>query len=160
MEQLNPAPQMPVNRSHKRRLIVTIICVVAALAILVPALVWLTSPSSQAAIAIATQKQPEKLTELYFNSPQYLPKQVDGGQVASFSYHVTNYESVRAAYLAVVTLYENGKPRILEQDAFTLDNGDDRDILIHFSTPHYGTNLEIVVSLPAINQEIHFRSQS
>ena len=160
MEQFNPAPRMPVKRRRKRLFIVTAICACAAIGILVPSVRWLISPNSQPAIAAATQKQPEKLTELYFNSPQYLPKNINPKKLTSFSYHVTNQESVKTSYLAVVTVYENGKPRILEQDAFTLVNGANRDILIHFSTPFAGTNLEIVVALPQFNQEIHFRSQS
>jgi hypothetical protein len=160
MEQFNPAPRMPVKPRRKRLFIVTAICVCVAIAVLVPAALWLLAPSSKPAIAQATQKQHEKLTELYFNSPQYLPKNVDPQKTATFSYHVTNQESVKTSYLAVVTLYEDGKPRVLEQDAFTLSDGDDRDILLHFSTPYAGTNLEIVGSLPQLNQEIHFRSQS
>ena len=160
MEQFNPALPMPVKPRRRRRLFVATICLALAAALIVPAVLWLISPGSQSAIATATQKQPEKLTELYFNSPQYLPKNLDAGHVASFSYHVTNQESATTSYQAVVTIYENGKPRILEQDNFTLADGDDRDVLIHFSTPRANTNVEIIVALPAIGQDIHFRSQS
>jgi len=77
-----------------------------------------------------------------------------------FSYHIANHESAATSYAVKVTIVENGKSRLLEQDDLTLPNGDDRDITIRFSTPKAGTNIEIIVSLSNSGQSIHFRSKS
>jgi uncharacterized membrane protein len=159
MEFTSKESSTSLERRPKRRYLMLLAGGIA-LAIVIGVGVWLSMPAGKNDLTLATTRQPEKLTELYFNGVQYLPKTVDAGQVAQFSYNVTNHEATNVAYTAIITITENGKTRTLEQDEFTVKNGESHDATVRFSTPRAGTSLLITVSLPQVNQTIHFRSQS
>jgi hypothetical protein len=115
---------------------------------------------AKAAVTLATTHQAEKLTELSFNAVSYLPKTLEAGVPVSFSYNITNHESSDMEYAAVVTIVENGKPRLLERDIIHLRDGESQNVTVHFSTPNAGTAIEVIVRLPGQDLQIHFRGQS
>jgi hypothetical protein len=112
------------------------------------------------AFYLATTKQPERFTELYFNNSQNLPTQVTAGLTYSFSYHVTNHEAQTESYTAIVTMLQNGRPAQLETTKFSLPDGQGQDVTVHFKAARTGETLELIVSLPANQESIDFRSKS
>jgi uncharacterized membrane protein len=148
-----------LKRRPKRRYLMLLVGGIAT-TLAVGLTVWFLTPTGKTDFTLATTRQPEKLTELYFNGVQYLPHAVTPQQLTSFSYNVTNHEAATVTYTAVITITENGKVRTLEHDEFIVKDGDSHDATVRFSTPNAGTSLLITVSLPQVNQTIHFRSQS
>jgi uncharacterized membrane protein len=112
------------------------------------------------AFYLATTKQPERFTELYFNNSINLPTQITATKIYSFSFHVTNHEAETESYAAYVTILQNGHPSQLQITKFTLPDGAGQDVTVHFTTPKAGTALELIVSLPANAESIDFRSKS
>jgi hypothetical protein len=116
------------------------------------------NPNAIEATNLATTRQPEHYTELYFNNVQYLPRATKPRQLASFSYHVKNHEATEKSYTAIVTLTENGTTRILERNEFKLQSSGYENVSVRYITPLKKTNFTITVSLPELGQNIHFRS--
>src|SRR6266403_2752810 len=109
------------------------------------AVIW--HPAAARALTLATTKQPERFTELYFNDHQNLPKQVTAQRPAKFSYHVTNHEARDTHYHVRVSILENGQSRLLKLDDITLANNESKDITIQFATSKPGIQLELSVEL-------------
>jgi uncharacterized membrane protein len=148
----------PRPRPTRGDLVLRALAVTATIAFVI--VVALSRPSGSRTLALATTKQPEAFTELYFGDHLHLPKQVEAGRVATVSYHITNHEGASAVYHPRVTLYENGSPRDLGQTAILLQDGQGQDLAIGFTPQSSGANLELVIDLPDRHQSIHFRSQS
>lgn len=118
------------------------------------------SNGPRSTLALATSRQPEKLTELSFNAPTNLPKSLTAGVGATFSFNITNQESAAVTYEPVVTIIENGRSRIIERAKVSLANGQTRNLLVKFTTPQANTEVQLIVSLPEQHQAIHFRARS
>lgn len=119
-----------------------------------------SASSAQTTLIQATSKQPEKLTELYFNPSGDLPKSLSITAPSTFTYHVTNQELRNLRYSPVITIIEAGHARVLQSDQFTLPSGQGRDTVVKFTPLLAGVDIELVVSLPEQNESIHFRGHS
>jgi hypothetical protein len=137
-----------------------VLAISAVGAIFVMLLVIMSNQSVRHAITLATTRQPEHFTELYFNNHQHLPAQLDVNVPTTFSYHVTNHEAGPVTYHAWISVVENGKVRLLSHDTFTLSDGAGNDHSVIFSEPLPHQNIQLIIDLPDQNQRIYFRSQT
>jgi hypothetical protein len=112
------------------------------------------------ALTLATTKQPEQYTELYFINPTNLPKTVKAGVAEGFAYRVINHQGRTVTYHARTTMVANGQAAVLGTTSFTLQPGQTRDIDVPFTAPAEGQALEFIVDLPEQQLGIHFRSRS
>jgi uncharacterized membrane protein len=120
----------------------------------------LTLPVGRQAFVLATTKQPEPFTELYFNNTNNLPKLVQDRVAAHFSYEVVNREGRAASYSAEVTLVENGKSESLGKQKLILLDNQSANETVTFTAAKPHETLELIVALPGQNESIHFWSQS
>ena len=112
------------------------------------------------ALHLATSKQPERFTELYFDNTLQLPTTVTAGRRYSFSFHITNQEYETTTYTPQVSLVEPHATIPVRTYTFALNQGNQVDQTVYFIAPYAGTQFEVKVTLPAQNQSIYFRSQS
>jgi uncharacterized membrane protein len=137
----------------------TRVIVIVALILLFAGVAVLT-PTLGHDMALATTKQPERLTELYFNNHQQLPKQLQAGKPASFSFEIVNHEAQTKTYTYRVVIIENGASREVARQSLTLTDGAATSQQISISTPQPGVRLQTVVELLDMSQRIHFWGQS
>ncbi len=117
------------------------------------------TPSGANALHLATTKQPERFTELYFNNSQKLPTQVTPGKYYTFSFHVTNQEYSTIDYTAQASFVSGTLTRPLRTLSFVLPQGGSQDETVTFQAPKT-SQFELEVSLPNQNETIYFRSAS
>lgn len=123
---------------------------------------WLLSQTSPAKenITLATTKQAEVYTELYFVNPTHLPRLVTARKSATFSYRLVNHHINDITYRAYISIVENGTTRLLGVDTTQVNAGQTKDVIVPFTTSQPGTRLQLIVDIPAERQTIHFNSQS
>jgi hypothetical protein len=140
-----------------------------AYAISVAAMVMITAsvaaylvltPSGADALRLATTKQPERFTELYFNNTGALPTQVTAGKLYTFSFDVTNREYTTTEYLAQTSIVTGTSTTPLRNYTFELREGASQNESVTFKAPEAGTQFELMVTLPNQNETIYFRSAS
>ncbi len=132
----------------------------AILIICVLMTVVLTLPAGRQAVVLATTKQPEPFTELYFSNPNNLPKLITARVAARFSYEVVNHEAQTENYQADVTMVENGRSRSLGNAEFSLADEQSVTETVVFAAASAHETIELIVALPSQNETIHFWSQS
>lgn len=117
------------------------------------------APFTRAA-ELATTMQPERISELYFNDHENLPREQKAGLPQSFGFHVSNRESQDTTYRFIVKVYENGVPRTIATGTRTIADGQSFDEVITFVPRSDRTVFRFVIELPLQHQEINFRAQS
>ncbi len=105
-----------------------------------------------------TKSQP--LTELYFDNPSELPKEIFAGEPAKFSYTIVNRDSADKSYRIHVSQVTNGKIRSLDDELVTISGGRALTLTQLFDTSADSQQLELIVDLPDLGQNIHFQSKS
>lgn len=101
--------------------------------------------------------QPERLTELYFNSPSKLPTTYVPNVMQSFSFTVHNLEDEKWTYHYVVNAVPlSGGLTTINFGTFTLSPNQYKVIPVSFSIPDSGSRVQIDVSLEQPNQSIDF----
>lgn len=111
------------------------------------------------AIAAATSRQAEPLSELYFTDYNALPKRITAGKQYQASFTVANHEGRARSYLYREVLVENGKPRSFPPVSFQLANGASAPQLFYFNALKPGDSVEVIITINA-NQSIHYKAQS
>jgi hypothetical protein len=134
--------------------------VLIVIGIVVEVLLLSQTPVIKQAVALATTRQPEAYTELYFAAPSQLPRTIAAGKPTTFSYRITSHLTTTTTFKAYVTIVENGSSRLIKTDSLTLAPGKTGTANVTFTTPKSNTRLEVIVDLPARHQHIHFKSQS
>jgi hypothetical protein len=153
-----PKPTLLARLVSHRLLILTVSAI--ALSFIGLGTVAASRTNGHTLLELATTRQPDDLTELSFNAPAYLPKDMEAGKLLGFSYNVSNRASTARQYRAVVTIIENGRAHTLEQDTITVPPGSSKNTSVHFTETQPGTDVEFIVSLPDQNLLIHFRGKS
>ena len=114
----------------------------------------LVSNSSIAnAITSATIRQPEPVTELYFNNYLQLPATYKTGQHQSFQFSIHNLEGQQTTYSYIVNV--NGVPMEPPQ-SITIANDATKQIPETISINASVPRVEVEVVLVNINQSIHY----
>ena len=120
----------------------------------------LSQSQAAQALTLATTRQPEHFTELYFSDPESLPKEVEADEPSKFTYRVTNREGRTVTYTTRVILVENGRLKVIQRTTVTLLDGQSKDVVVPFTATTSGHSLELIVELIDQDMSIHFRSQS
>lgn len=119
-----------------------------------------TLPTVDRTLALATTRQPEPFTELFFNDNANLPVRTTAGNTITVSYSIINHEGQTTIYHPTVKLIENGHATLLSQSTIILSDRDQRSLPIVFSIAKNQTTYQLDVTLPERNLTIHFQVQS
>lgn len=101
--------------------------------------------------------QPERVTELYFNTPESLPHIITAKTQTQFSFRVANHEAQPVTYSYTVTIATPGFPlQTVTSGNFTLSDSGQTDIPVPFSVTAKGVRSLITVQLIDRPEAIHF----
>jgi hypothetical protein len=119
-----------------------------------------TNPWLHQQWVLSTTQQPDRLTELYFDNPNALPKVTWAGKTEHVSYHVHNLESRTTTYTARVNLVVNGQIQTIQQNQFVLPNDGQLSIPVTYTPSAKNQHLQLSVDLLGQNESITFRSST
>ena len=106
----------------------------------------------------ATQRQPEKYSELYFAEPEHLPKQLNPGEPTSLDFVIVNHEATEFQYHYQVFIAKNDAPGTATTGEVKLNNGQQTHQNVTIPAQKAGEQLQVIIRLPEKNQEIWFRT--
>jgi hypothetical protein len=102
---------------------------------------------------------PPQYTALYFTDPGELPATVASGHVAlTVSFDIHNAAQSAASYPWVVQLQQGSKTQLAAQGTVTVPGGGTQAENTAVSTVCRSGSLEVVVSLTAPSESIHFKA--
>lgn len=112
-------------------------------------------PKVRENVILATTKQPEKFTELYFDNHKTLPSLVKVGKEYLFEFNIHNLEEKTMEYPYEVYIETNGKKNYIEKKSLILNQNNSVSIKENFIVKE-ATKSAVVVNLLNKNQEIRF----
>jgi uncharacterized membrane protein len=143
------------KRSHIKTLWVLRTIIVAGLVAEISLIAAM--PRSGSAIIAA---QPEQYTELYFATPNQLPKQIEDGVPENVTFKVVNHTAKTTTYRINATLTADGVVTQLANRTVTLTDGATSNQTITINLPRPGLTGVVTITLPDQNQQIHFETKS
>jgi hypothetical protein len=125
----------------------------ACLVTAVLAWAWFANPDARRNLVLATSRQPEHITELYFTDHTSLPKTFRPHSEQAFSFTLHNLEGRETSY--TYQIHVNSQPYgPLTQ--VTLADGETRVITQYVAINDKSTRAEVEVSLVDPPQSIHY----
>lgn len=101
--------------------------------------------------------RPETFTELYFDNASSLPRATVAGQPVSFAFTIHNVEGTTTVYTYIVYFQgDDGSRTIFTGDNVSLASDASTTISVAHTFPTSNEQGEVVVDLPALNQQIDF----
>ena len=108
---------------------------------------------------MATSRQPEPLSELYFTNYSSLPKTINVGKLYQGAFTMVNREGHLATYSYQEVLIENNKIRTFSPVTFVLGDGSSTIRPFYFSALKAGDTVEVVITT-STQQTIHYKVQA
>jgi hypothetical protein len=100
---------------------------------------------------------PERFTELYFENPSTLPKQIIAKKPISFAFTIHNLEGVTTTYPYTVFLqYPSANPSTIVSNTVTIADNASTTITISYVFPESNRQVKVGVDLTSLNQSIDF----
>ncbi|HSW81073.1 MAG TPA: hypothetical protein VLG40_01635 [Candidatus Saccharimonas sp.] len=128
-----------------------------AVAILVVGGAIVISITQRQQATLATTRQPERLTELFFADPTHIPSKVVEDQQLTVSFVIHNLEAQNKTYPYKITFTDtHGAVTPLIDGSVTLANTAARTVTKQITVPSGDGRGEISVELPTKQQSIHF----
>lgn len=112
-------------------------------------------PDIRHQLILATTRQPETFTELFFENPLALPQKITHGKKYQFSFTIHNLESKDMTYPYVVYLSRDGVKTIIDQKTLTLHHDESKTISESIG-PLKVIRKQIIVELTTNHQIISF----
>lgn len=102
--------------------------------------------------------QPERLTELYFTSPNNLPSTYTPGQQQNvqFTAHNLEYRTTTYTYKIVEISQDGTQSQQLASGQFTLRQNQYEKPSVSITPANLGTQTKIVIDLQAVNESIDY----
>jgi hypothetical protein len=101
--------------------------------------------------------KPEKFTELYFDNASLLPRTTVAGEPISFTFTIHNVEGTTTVYTYIVYFEDQvGGRTIFTGDNIALADGSSTTVNVTHTFAASDEQGEVVVDLPALNQQIDF----
>lgn len=108
-------------------------------------------------IALASSRQPERLSELFFADPHTIPPSLKAGATMPISFTIHNLESQDMDYHYVVTLTdEKGVITPAVNESIRMQHNASRTITHHVTLPTTTGKSKVSVKLINKSQSIHF----
>lgn len=106
---------------------------------------------------LATTRQPERLTELFFVDPTHIPTSATEGQQLTINFTVHNLEAQPMTYPYTITFTDaQGAVTPLADGSVTLPDTAAQTVAKQIIVPSGNDRGEITVQLPTKKQAIHF----
>jgi hypothetical protein len=161
----NPAPPTrpeaqlpdddPVEPKARRRRPLRLLSTLAGLVVVIA--LAQTPPGHSFMRLTGLSKPPTQYTALYFTDPGGLPATVASGHVAlDVSFDVHNAAQSAASYQWVVRFQHGSKTQLAARGTVTVPGGDTKTESSSVSTVCQSGSLDVVVSLAAPSESIHF----
>ena len=112
------------------------------------------------AVTLATTRQPEAFTQLYFDHQDKLPLSVKPGTNSYFVFQITNHESKTVTYHYQILQSSTTDSVVIGGGTVTLNDGDFAHKRVNFKLKAPKSSATLTVKLVDQNQQINFRSQS
>lgn len=102
--------------------------------------------------------QPERLTELYFTSPNNLPSTYTPGQAQNvrFTVHNIEYQTETYQYKILEQSQDGSKTQQLAAGKFTLQQDQYQGQNVGVTPADMGQRVKIIVDLPTVNETISY----
>lgn len=102
--------------------------------------------------------EPERLTELYFTSPNNLPKTYVPGQLqeVDFTVHNLEYRTMNYQYKITETSQDGKQSRGLTDGSFQLPQNRYEKMIVNISTVDLGPHVKVEVKLMNVNESIDY----
>jgi len=137
---------------------VVILILVIAVVLNGAAVLALHQKSLADAYRTATSHQPERFTELYFNDPDMLPRQLVAGKAATFSFSIANREAQDFTYYYQVA-FEGPELRIVQPvQTVSLHSAQARTEQAIIPAQAAGKHIRVTVRIINKDQAIAFRA--
>jgi len=111
-------------------------------------------------IKLATTKQPERFTELYFVTPQTLPTAVSINKSYQLNYRVVSHQATPVTYTYQTWYILSGQKRLINQGIITLADGQSSDQVINFVARNDSQTYQVGVTIVELDQTISLRVAS
>jgi len=98
-------------------------------------------------IALSLLPKPEKLTELYFDANEKLPKSATKNQTISFAFIIHNLETTDYQYAYDVVVKSQGTRRIVDSENILVKNGQYYIKIEKFNLKYISKDQEVIVEL-------------
>ena len=122
---------------------------------------WLFGASfSNGTLALATTRQPEKFTELYFNNYESLQKLILVGKPMEVAFSVVNHEAQAMVYHCKIWVEQNGKSKLMEAIDIAVPDGKTAVYTYTFVPEKPSTLYQIRIEIPKLKQFISARLKS
>jgi uncharacterized protein YfaS (alpha-2-macroglobulin family) len=108
---------------------------------------------------LATSRQTEAFTELYFVDPAHLPRIVATGVTAPVTFRIANHHSTIQHYHAYTSIVTATGSTIIHSDDVVIGGGESADITVPV-TLKTSTGAQVQINLPAEHQTLHFEMKS
>lgn len=108
-------------------------------------------------VKLATSRQPERLTELYFTDYQSIVKEATDNKPYTISFTIVNHEVQQTVYPYRVLLVSNGATTTIHEGKLTLEDTKSKDIPFDVTFDKPDTTYQVVIKLLSVNQEINVR---
>jgi uncharacterized membrane protein len=102
--------------------------------------------------------QPERLTELYFTTPNSLASTYVPGQVqkVNFTVHNLEYQTETYRYQIIEENQDGSKTQTLTSSTFTLSQNQYQSVSFTGPLVDMGANARIVINLPTVHESIDY----
>lgn len=105
---------------------------------------------------LAISRQPENLTELFFDNSERIPSSAKAGQHVSITFKINNLEAKDMSYRYKTSVKSDNTENLLNESKIDIKDGQSKSITQDFVAPLATGRAEFVVLLVEKNQSIHF----
>jgi hypothetical protein len=139
--------------SKRAALLLTVALVAGVLILLI-----LSKPIYDGLVALDLIPQPEKLTELYFNDHEHLPKSATSNQAIDFAFVIHNLETTDFQYSYTISVDAGDTQQIVDSGKILVKNNQYYTKNVHLNLLNAPGSQMVIVELTNKQQFIYFRT--
>jgi len=147
--------KMKIKRINHRKLIATGLLILGVFSLFGLYKLAVRIPSVKRAIVLATTRQPERFTELYFEDHTNLPKTITRWKQYDITFTVHNVEYQEMDYTYEVYLQRDNQKIVIDTGSFRVKDNEFKQVKVNLG-PLKNLRSQIIVELINKNQPIHF----
>jgi len=147
---------MVKNKNIKSKVIRVVLPLAVVCFIVVGIFLLVKYNSVKKVIILATTREPQTITELYFENHLSLPGKVTLFEENNFKFTIHNLENKDMEYLYEVYIDTNGEKQIISMDSVLIEDNEYKTIAVDFTITIPIPRSRVVANLINKNEQIYF----
>lgn len=131
-----------------------------AIAVVLTLAITLHSSQLSRLFKLATTRQHQTFSELYFTDYAALPKNITAGKTYAVPFTTVNHETKSVTYNYLAQIVENGTVQSMESGSFRLSDTQSATNIVRYFAQKPGDQVVVVIKLVNQNETINYRVQS